>query len=87
MIARVLANTGATVRSRGMVFKAVAQLVLLYSSESWVVTGVMLKVLEGFRHQVDRRIMGMTATCGEGGEWEYPPMVEALEAAVLNPIM
>ena len=50
MIARVFVKTGATVRSRGMMYKAVAQLVLMYRSESWVVTGDMLKVLEGFHH-------------------------------------
>ena len=30
-------------------YNAVDQLVLLYGSESWVVTGAMLKVLEGFQ--------------------------------------
>ena len=29
----------------------------------------------------------MTATRGAGGEWEYPPAVETLEAAELHPIM
>ena len=36
---------------------------------------------------MDRRITGMTATRGAGGEWEYPPAVETLEAAELHPIM
>ena len=31
-----------------MVFKAMYQLVLLYSSESWMVTWEMIKVMEGF---------------------------------------
>ena len=44
-----------------MIFKAVVQMVLLYGSESWVVTYVMLKVLEGFHHWVDRRIAGMSS--------------------------
>ena len=47
MIARALAKTGATVRSRGMMYKAVAHSVLLYVGESWVVVGVMLKFLQG----------------------------------------
>ena len=49
--------------------------------------GAMLKVLEGFQYRAARPIMGMTATCGASGEWEYPPVVEALEAAGLQPIM
>ena len=87
MIARVLANTGATVQARGMVFLAVDQLVLLYSSESWVVAWAMIKVLEGFHHRASRQITRMMETRGLGGEWEYPPVVAALEAAVIHPIM
>ena len=49
--------------------KAVAQSVLLYGSGSWVVTGDMLKVLEGFHNWAARRIMRMTETCGAGGEY------------------
>ena len=51
MVVRVIERMGATVRDHGMMYKAVAQLVLLYGSESWVVTGEMLKVLERFRHR------------------------------------
>ena len=53
-----------------MMYKAVAQSVLFYGSESWVVTGEMLKFLEGFHHRASRRIKGMMATCGAGREWE-----------------
>ena len=48
-------------------YKTVVQLVLLYVSEIWVVTGYMLNVLEGLHHRASRRIAGMTATCGSGG--------------------
>ena len=79
MVARVLETTGSTVRARGAMYKAVDQSVLLYSIKSWVVTGDMLKVLEGFHHQASRHITGR-------GEWEYPSVVEAMETAVLHPI-
>ena len=69
MIARVLSKTKATVWSRGMMYKAVDQSVLLYGSESWVVMGEMLNFLEGFHHQAARRITKMTETRGVGGEW------------------
>ena len=46
MIAMVLVNTGSTVQARGVMYKAVIQLMLLYGSERWMVTGEMLKVLE-----------------------------------------
>ena len=51
-----------------MMYKAVDQSVILYVSGSWVVTGAMLNVLEVFHHRVSRRIIGMTATHGAGGE-------------------
>ena len=53
-------------------YNSVAQSVLLYGSEIWVVMGEMLKVLEGFHHRAARRITGMTAKRVAGGEWEYP---------------
>ena len=62
VIVRVIAHTGTTVRPRGMLYKAVAKSALLYGSEIWVVTGEILKVLEGFYHWAKRRITGMTAT-------------------------
>ena len=70
MIERVLAKAVATVRSRGLMYKAMAQSVLLYGSDIWVVMGNILKFLEGFHHRASRRIKGMMATCGAGREWE-----------------
>ena len=69
MITGVLAKTGAMVRARGLMYKVVAQSVLIYNSDSWVVAGAMLKVVEELHHWVARRITGMTETCGAGGEW------------------
>ena len=60
MISRVFKKTGATVWSREMMYKLLSQTVMLYGSESWVVTWVMLKVLEGFHHRSAIRITGMT---------------------------
>ena len=67
-------------------YKVVAQLVLFYGSKSWVVTGEMLKVLAGFHHRAAQQITGMTAKLGAGGEWEYPPVVEAMEDTGIHPI-
>ena len=60
----------ATVQACGILCKAVSQMVLLYRSESWVVTGAILKVLEGFHHRAAQRIAGMMAWSMEDGEWE-----------------
>ena len=46
MIARFLENTGGTVQARLMMYKSMTQSVVLYGIESWMVTGVVLKVLD-----------------------------------------
>ena len=50
MARKVMLKTGATVRARGIMYKAVVQSMLLHRSESWMVTGAILKVIEGFNH-------------------------------------
>ena len=70
MISKVLTKKGATVWSLGMLYKVMAQMVLLCGSEIWVVTGDMLKLLEGFHNWAARRITGMTACNTEDGELE-----------------
>ena len=56
-------------QDRGMLYKLVAQTVLIYGSDSWVGTVLMVKVFGGFHHRASQRIMGMTAWCVEEGEW------------------
>ena len=73
-------------RAQGAMYKAVVQSVILYISNIWVVTGVMLKVLEGFHHQVEQGITEMTEERGEGGEWYFPLVVETMETAGIHPI-
>ena len=45
-------NMVSTVRAWAMMYKAVVQTVLIYGSGSWVVTDVILKLLEGFHYIV-----------------------------------
>ena len=51
-----------------MMYKEVAKTVLLYGRKSWVVTDVMMMVLEGFHHSTYRLITGMTVHRGAGRE-------------------
>ena len=53
----------------------------LYGSEIWLLTGEILKVIEGFYHRVARRTVGKMAQCTTGGEWEWPPVDEALKTS------
>ena len=67
-------------------YKAVAQSFSLYGSESWVLTGGTIKALTSFHHQAARRIMGMTAKRGAGGERYYSAVEEEMDYAGIQPI-
>ena len=54
-------------RAHGMLYKAVAQTKLFCGSDSWVLTGEMLKVLEGLHHRAAGRIVGITDRRVEDG--------------------
>ena len=86
MVDMVLKRMGATVCYRGAIYKSVEQFVLLYGIKTWVVTREMLKVLKGFHHLAARWITVLTAKIRAGVEWEYPSVVEAMEATGLHPI-
>ena len=60
MLEKVMMNTVAMVQERAMMYKASFQKVLLYRINTWVVAEVILKLLEGFRQQVDWRISGIS---------------------------
>ena len=53
----ILSREGAEPRLSVFFFKAVVQAVLLFGSETWVVTPGMVRVLGGFQDQVARRMM------------------------------
>ena len=57
-----------------------------HGSENWVVTGEIPKVLTAFHHRAARRITGMTAKRGAGGEWEYLAVDEEMDYAGIHPI-
>ena len=84
---RILARDGATAAVSGMFYRAIVQTVLLFSSETWVVTPTLLQSLESFHHAIARRISGKRATLDvRTGVWKWPPIAEAMELAGLKPI-
>ena len=54
----ILRREGATTRILGNFFKAVAQQVLLFGAETWVVTPKMEQSLSAFLHGAVRRLTG-----------------------------
>ena len=86
MVARVLERTGETMHAQGLMYKAVAQSVILYGRKIWVMTGDILKVLEGFHHWAAQRITGMMATHRAGRELEYTSVLYSMEATGNHPV-
>jgi hypothetical protein len=83
-ISRILRREGATPRISAMFNKAVVQTVLLFGSESWVLTPSMLDKLEGFHRQITRRLTGRSPVyLRSEGTWQYQPLGNAMEDAGL----
>ena len=57
-LSRVLGREGADPKVSGNFYKAVAQAVLLFWAETWVLTQRMEKALDRFQSRVTRRLTG-----------------------------
>ena len=91
-LSRVLKGKGASARYRSRIYLIVVSTVLLYGSETWVVTDRMRRVLEAFHHGCARHITRKyihRVSDGEGGDefWVYPSTAMVLKEACLKPIM
>ena len=85
-IAAVLRSQGVKPRAMGYFYKAVVQAILLYGSETWVVTENLLKQLQSFHARISRYIKGKHIRQNEDGSWFHPPTAEVLEEAGLHTI-
>ena len=57
-LTRILSREGADAWILGQIYLAVLQLVMIYGSETWVLTPRMKIFLGGFHHRVARRMTG-----------------------------
>ena len=78
MISRLLRSENMKPRVCGMFFKAVVQAVLLYGSETWVLTESVLRCLEGFYYRAACRMArkNRPQKNEQTGEWTYPDKKE-----------
>ena len=65
--------------SVGEFFKAVAQQVLLFGAETWVVTPRIERALKSFMHGAARRITGRQPRRGWDRKWFYPSLEGAMK--------
>ena len=77
----ILSREGADPKVSVNFYKAVAQAVLLFGAETWVLTPRMDRDLDCFQHRVARRITGRQPRRQGGGSWYYPPSAEAMGEA------
>ena len=83
-LSRILSREGEDPKVSGNFYKAVAQAVLLFGTETWVLTQRMERALESFQSRVARRITGKKPRRRAYGSWDYPPLAEALGEAGLE---
>ena len=85
-IGRILSNRGANPKVMGTFYKTIVQSVLLYGSETWVVSKQMMKILRSFHRRCSRYIMGKHIWQDSNGEWHQPSSKEVLEGAGLKTV-
>ena len=78
-LARVMEREGAYERTLGSIHVDVVHVVLMYGSETWVMTPHSGRVLGGFHHRVACRLTGQKPQRGINGKCVYPLMVDAME--------
>ena len=70
VVKKVPKKTVEMVRARTMMYNVVVQTLILHRRNGWLVAESMLKVMEGFYHQVAWRIVGTSAQKVEEEGWE-----------------
>ena len=83
-VSRVLSRQGATPKVSRMFYKAVCMSVLLFGSETWVVTDTIQRALDAFHHRAARFITGRHIRHRADGTWDCPSTDVTLEQAGLH---
>ena len=76
-MAQILSREGAAPRVSGFFFKSLVQAVLLFVSETWLVTHRFRRALGGFQDQVARRLMGWLPRREPDRKWMYTSVATA----------
>jgi hypothetical protein len=85
-VSRVLRAENAAPKVCGVFYKATVQAVLLFGSETWKLSPVSLKSLEGFHIRAARCMAGMQPARNPDGTWTYPNSQTVLKAVGLKTI-
>ena len=85
-VAKVLTAEGAPPKACAMFYKAIVQTVLLFGSETWVITNQMMEKLRGFHYRVASQICRKRPRQLSDGTWVYPSTKEVLTHCGLFPM-
>ena len=83
-MARIMIREGEDARDLGRIYSSVVQEVLLYGSETWVMTLPIGRILGGFHHRVACRLTGRQNHRRRYGGWVYTLLAEDMEEAGLQ---
>ena len=88
MLSRLLRGENMEPRVCGMFYKAVVQAVLLFGSETWVLTESAMRCLEGFHLRLAYRMARVNKPKKDplSGSWMYPSSEKVLEEVGLHTI-
>jgi hypothetical protein len=87
MISGILTRETASPRILALFYKATIQTVLLYGSETWVITNEILQLLTSFHHGIARQLTRrFPHPIPNTDEWNHPSIQETLQIAGLFPI-
>ena len=81
---RILGWYGSDDQTSGRFYLTIVNSFLLFDAETWVVTPCIGWLLGLFRHRVARWISGKKPWLREYGNWEYPPLEDAIWAVGLD---
>ena len=80
-LARVLRREGAYPKVSRTFYISVTQAVLLFGSETWILTARMEKALNSFQSRVVRKLTRRQPRRGQDGIWYYPLLEGAMKEA------
>ena len=80
-LTHILIREGSDAQTLGQIYLVVVQSLLIYGSDTWVLTPRMKRVLGGFHHRVDLRLTGRQPWKGRDRGWVYPPMEDVMAEA------
>ena len=85
-LTRVSSREGADARTSGQIYLAVVHLVMLYRSDTWVMTPHIGRVWGISHHRVSHRLTGRQTWKGRDGLWVYLPLEDAMAEAGLQEV-